>query len=215
MVLFDRDNAFVNAVNCAVLMNSAAKYVINKHFKKGEVTCGIGIDAGRMLATKTGIRKHGNDQQNYKALVWLGRPANVASKLTDLANKPSEDVTLPGVRVAYGANAPMPPEQWVWRNEWPHEFVQNLQPTGYPHHVIRHKNAKYATHILAQRTVEIKEATPPILMAEVVWNGFRAAVPDDNIVKGKWIKKVSVEVPGYAGGVFGGDVIFTQFKPAI
>lgn len=213
MVLFDCDKAFVNAVNCAVLMNSASKYVINKHFKKGEVTCGIGIDAGRMLATKTGVRKHGNEQQNYKALVWLGRPANVASKLTDIANKPAESVTLPCVRVAYGAIAPMPPERWIWRDEWPHVFVQSLEATSYPAHMIRHTNPRYAVHHLFEKTIVTNEATPPILMAEVVWKGFRAAAPDDKIVKGGWIKKVDVEVPGYSGAVYGGDVIFTQFRP--
>lgn len=213
MVLFDCDNAFVNAVNCAVLMNSAATYVINKHFKKGEVTCGIGIDAGRMLATKTGIRKQGQDQQNYRALVWLGRPANVASKLTDLANKPAESVTLPSVRVAYGIVAPMPTSQWIWQDEWPHEFVQNIEPTAYPLHGIRHKNPKYASHFFQQKSVVTREKTPPILMAEVVWDGFRAAAPGDKIVQGGWIKKVDVNVPGYSGAVYGGDVIFTLFRP--
>jgi hypothetical protein len=54
-----------------------------------------------MLATKTGIRRHGEQQGNYRNLVWLGRPANVASKLTDLANKPGEGFNVPMVSVAY------------------------------------------------------------------------------------------------------------------
>ena len=37
-------------------MNTICKGVLNKHFKQKEVTCGIGIDYGRMLATKTGVR---------------------------------------------------------------------------------------------------------------------------------------------------------------
>jgi adenylate cyclase len=101
MVIFDHVNCYTNAVNCAIAMNTVAKYIINKHFKANEVTCGIGIDAGKMLATKTGIRRHGEEQANYRNLVWLGRPANTASKLTDLANKPAESETNPTVRVAY------------------------------------------------------------------------------------------------------------------
>jgi hypothetical protein len=82
-------------------MNTVCKYIINERFKANEVTCGIGIDHGNMLATKTGIRRHGFEQPNYRNLVWLGRPANTASKLTDLANKPAETEPETMVRVAY------------------------------------------------------------------------------------------------------------------
>ena len=101
MVLFDSADSAANAVECAYSMNTVGRYVINKHFKANEVTFGVGIDSGKMLATKTGIRKHGYEQSNYRNLVWLGRPANVASKLTDLANKSGETFDLPVVNVAY------------------------------------------------------------------------------------------------------------------
>lgn len=101
MVLFDARDCFENAVNCGVAMNTISEHIINKHFKANEVKFGIGIDYGKMLATKTGIRRHGQEQANYRSLVWLGRPANVASKLTDAANKPEENVTVPNVQVAY------------------------------------------------------------------------------------------------------------------
>jgi adenylate cyclase len=83
MILFDSSSCFTNAVDTAVLINSVCQYVINKHFKHDEVSFGVGIDHGRMLATKTGVRRHGSAQQSYRSLVWLGRPANIASKLTD------------------------------------------------------------------------------------------------------------------------------------
>ncbi len=101
MVIFDRTDAFVNAVNCSIALNTVSKHIINRHFKANEVSCGIGIDAGNMLATKTGVRRHGSEQANYRNLVWLGRPANIASKLTDIANKPSESVEVDVVHVAY------------------------------------------------------------------------------------------------------------------
>jgi adenylate cyclase len=101
MVLFDVANCFSNAVHCAIAMNTVAHHIINKHFRANEVRFGIGIDYGRMLVTKAGIRKRGSEQGNYRNLVWLGRPANVASKLTDAANKPAERETVQRVRVAY------------------------------------------------------------------------------------------------------------------
>jgi adenylate cyclase len=100
MCLFDTEGCFVNAVETAQSMNSVARHVINKHFNANEISCGIGIDYGRMLVTKTGFRRHGHEQQNYRNLVWLGRPANVASKLTDLAGKEGESRSQPVVRVA-------------------------------------------------------------------------------------------------------------------
>jgi class 3 adenylate cyclase len=105
MVLFDERDCFKNAVHCAIAMNTISRYIINEHFKANEVRFGIGIDHGKMLATKTGIRRHGNEQSNYRNLVWLGRPANVASKLTDAANKPADYVTVPMVEVAYSKPA--------------------------------------------------------------------------------------------------------------
>lgn len=101
MVLFDVNRCFANAVNCAIAMNTVAKHIINNQFKANEVRFGIGIDYGRMLVTKTGIRRHGSEQGSYRNLVWLGRPANVASKLTDAANKPAEYDDIDTVRVAY------------------------------------------------------------------------------------------------------------------
>ena len=92
-------------MNCAIAMNTVSKHIINKHFRAGEVSCGIGIDAGNMLATKTGVRRHGFEQGNYRNLVWLGRPANIASKLTDSANKPAETVQEKVVDVAYDMSA--------------------------------------------------------------------------------------------------------------
>jgi len=62
-----------------------------------------------MLATKTGIRRHGDEQGNYRNLAWLGRPANVASKLTDAANKPAEYNSVPRVSVAYENPSPFLP----------------------------------------------------------------------------------------------------------
>ena len=94
MILFDSEKCFENAVDTAVLINSVCTYVINKYFVHNQVTFGVGIDYGRMLATKTGIRRHGSAQQSYRSLVWLGRPANIASKLTDNANEPEEAMTL-------------------------------------------------------------------------------------------------------------------------
>lgn len=87
MVVFDRENCFKNATNTAILMNSVVKYVLKTQISLVIVKAGIGIDFDPMLVTKNGVVKQGDENDPNKALVWLGKPANVASKLTDVANK--------------------------------------------------------------------------------------------------------------------------------
>lgn len=205
MVIFDCADCFAKAVDCAILMNGTAKYVINKHFKHNEVECGIGIDSGRMLVTKTGFRRNGVQRANYRNLVWLGRPANVASKLTDIANKKGEKINLVLVRTAYAQNVFA---DWIWYDEAPHNFVKNLDVAAGK---ITHKNPYYKNHYICEREYETRQKTPPILMTAAVFNGFKAARPNDKTLKNDWFKKVAVNVPGYTGDVFGGDVHFKAF----
>lgn len=207
MVLFDCDDCFGKAVDCAILMNATAKYVINKHFKQNEVKCGIGIDAGRMLVTKTGFRRRGVEQHNYKNLVWLGRPANVASKLTDIANKSSEGLSLDQMGVGY--ENPLTGEL-VWNYEWPNNFVKALKPNYIGG--IAHENPRYQSHFHTTTYHQTRPRTPPILMTAPVYNGFKAARPADDSITNGWFKRIAIEVPGYTGDVWGGDVIFTALR---
>ena len=207
MVIFDCDNCFRKAVDCAVLMNSTAQYVINKHFTRNDVQCGIGIDVGKMLVTKTGFRRRGVEQHNYKNLVWLGRPANVASKLTDVANKPSEGMNLDQMCVAYQN---IFTNELDWTYEWPNNFVKNL--TSNYLGGISHNSTRYVTHFHTTKYHETRAKTAPILMTEPVYRGLKADNHDVDYVKAGWFKKVAVEVPGYTGDVYGGDVTFNAFK---
>lgn len=212
MVLFDEEKAFTQAVDCALLMNSVCEYVVNSRFKSGEVSFGIGIDAGKMLVTKTGIRKNGHEQHNYKNLVWLGRPANIASKLTDLANKDAETYELAKVMVAYQKPFSTQAGDWYWHSVWPYEFAPKLEPTGYPHHLIKHSDPSYRSHIHTTETWTKRPKTPPILMTQRVWDGYVAANPTaDRVTKG-WFKEYDVPVPGLDTKVIGGDVIYTIFR---
>lgn len=206
MVIFDCADCYAMAVDCAILMNGTGKYVINKHFCHDEVECGIGIDSGRMLVTKTGFRRNGVERANYRNLVWLGRPANVASKLTDIANKKGEYIDLVVVRTAYAQNLFA---EWVWNDEYPHNFVKSLTVTG---RQISHNSPNYQTHYITEENYERRPNTPPILMTALVFRGFKVARPNDDTIRNSWFHKVAVEVPGYTGDIYGGDVHFTAFR---
>ena len=160
MVLFDPAKCFENAVDTAKLMNSVCRYVINKNFAHNEVEFGIGIDYGRMLATKTGIRRHGNAQQSYRSLVWLGRPANIASKLTDNASKPRVSRTLQMVKVAYNYGGSL-----FYQEEYPHIFTQAFTHNPLSGLMI-HANPAFHSFYQITREFEERPATPSILMTK-------------------------------------------------
>jgi len=207
MVVFDAKDCFTSAVDTAMLMNSVAQYVINRYFTRNEVRCGIGIDYGRMLATKTGVRRRGNNQHTYRSLVWLGRPANVASKLTDIANKPRETFELDRVRVGYNYGHGL-----VWKTESPWHFTANLrmQPSG---NGAYHIDPHFQTCYPVTEMVETRSQTPAILMTKAVYDGFRSARPQADILVNKWLRRVDVSVPEYSGEVYGGDFWFKIFEP--
>jgi class 3 adenylate cyclase len=206
MMLFDNADCYANAVYTAVLINSVCQHVINKHFPHEEVSFGIGIDYGRMLATKTGMRRHGSAQQSYRSLVWLGRPANVASKLTDNANKPEEAQELVKLRVGYDyLRNGTPP---IYQDEWPHDFVQKFTYDQALGMMVAPNFHSYT--VVKERTV-ITPATPPILMSKRVYDGFKAARPFAREIQNGWFTKLSRSIPDVPDEVFGGDVIYTAF----
>lgn len=209
MVMFDQENCFSNAVHTAAAMNTVSEYVINRHFKHGEVECGIGIDHGRMLATKTGFRRHGVQRHSYRSLVWLGRPANVASKLTDIANKPEVTQWQTMARVAYDYGLGT---SWQWTDESLEEFVSKLQAQYVPSRII-HTSPYYGSFFTSPERITLRPATPPILITKSVYDGYCGVHPNANIVRQGTLKKYPVQVPGYDGQIFGGNLIYEDLKP--
>jgi hypothetical protein len=209
MVLFQPNNCFANAVDTAVLMNSVCVHVINRFFVQNEVQFGIGIDYGRMLATKTGIRRHGAAQQSYRSLVWLGRPANVASKLTDNANKPEEAVFLTKLNVAY-FNTILGGGGLTYREEWPDDFVKQCTFNA-ARGIMVHSNPFF--HSFTHRTWRhvVREATPSILMTQSVFDGFRKSRPDAIEIANNWFRQILISIPEYNSIVYGGGVVYSVF----
>ena len=85
MIVFPPKNCFTNAIECAISINTISSKIIRRYCD--DFKCGIGIDYGEMYVHKTGIIKQGKEASSYKNLIWIGRPANIASRLTDIANK--------------------------------------------------------------------------------------------------------------------------------
>lgn len=92
MIVFDSADCCTNAVQCAISINHIAKKIINVKFKTVNFRCGIGIDYGSMKVIKVGVPRKGSAAIANRGLVWAGKPANFASRLTDQANKTIEEI---------------------------------------------------------------------------------------------------------------------------
>ena len=86
MIVFPTENCAENAVECAISINHISE-IMNKVFSDVDFRCGIGIDYGEMKVIKVGIIRQGDNNVENKNLVWIGKPANIASRLTDIAKK--------------------------------------------------------------------------------------------------------------------------------
>ncbi len=202
MVIFDSEQCFTNAVNTAILMNTISQEIINKKFKNNSFTCGIGIDYGEMMVTKCGTIKQGHENANYKSLVWLGRPANIASKLTDEANKNSTTYTKDIIRV--GFHYPNINE-WHWHDELVHEFEKNTKLIYYPTRII-YNNDYFGSFYASTKTISNNDSTPPILMTETVYNGYKKENPNADSIKNNWWTKKNRKISDYSGIIYGGNV---------
>lgn len=201
MIVFDKQNCFTNAVDTAILMNSVCKHILNKRISSFEFSAGIGIDYGKMLITKSGAIRQGNEKEFYRSLVWLGKPANTASRLTDLANKKGSYYKS---GVCQGVHYPLT-DVWSWTDVTFEQFLGYLEVT-YSRN-LRHKEEYFKTFFLKELG-PYTYSNSPILMTKAVFDGFKKARPNaDSIVNNRWSQK-HLEVRDYDGEVYGGDVIF-------
>jgi class 3 adenylate cyclase len=93
MVVFPVENCFKNSVECAISINHIASKIIKKRFNV-DFKCGIGIAYGKLRVIKVGIQRRGTEHSENKGLVWVGKPANYASRITDMAYKSIEEEIL-------------------------------------------------------------------------------------------------------------------------
>lgn len=204
MVVFDKNNCFENAINTAILMNSVCKHILNKRITAYEFSAGIGIDYGKMLVTKSGAIRQGDEKEFYRSLVWLGKPANVASRLTDLANK-TEHHSTPAVQQGnYYPNI----KEWNWQKKPYHQFIEDLETTN--SRMLKHKNEYFNSFF--KTTISSEQVHSPILMTKAVYDGYKATTPNAQSIKNNWWSKEPIIVKDYDGEVYGGDVILLAAK---
>lgn len=87
MAIFSGDMKNTRAVRAAMKIHHAVKTIINPELKAFYTTSDftvqhvVGVDTSQLHAARIGVR-------GYNDLVWIGRAANYAAKLTTLSEKP-------------------------------------------------------------------------------------------------------------------------------
>ncbi|PNQ72851.1 hypothetical protein C1T31_10120 [Hanstruepera neustonica] len=219
MVVFDEKDCFKNAIDSAILLYTVSEYIINKHFKHNEIKCGIGIDYGKLLVVKTGTIKRGDESREYKSLVWLGNACNIASKLTDQANKGfvksnfEIEVEVIDYGFLFGRISPIGGSPFMGiesKNEGgpkkrkivlsKEEFLDGIRDSE--------NGVSYSYHgdIKSLKKVEKKINTSPILLSETVYEGFKKACPNADSITKRWWKIQEIKIENYSGKIYGGSI---------
>lgn len=147
MVVFPQEDCFRKAVYCAITINHIAS-IINDKFDNFEFKCGIGVDYGKLSVMKVGIQKRGAENDDNKGLVWVGDPANLASRLTDCANKEFTDTY-------YSINGEFYEYNPLYHASLPSNLGFN-RPSGYYPKTKRYTAEKFASEIkLSQDRLEL------------------------------------------------------------
>ncbi|MBS8271066.1 hypothetical protein DYI26_20460 [Halomonas litopenaei] len=204
MVVFDRDSCFKKALDTAVLINSVTNNLLKKAIDGFDFRCGIGIDYGKMLIAKGGEIRHGEEKEFYRSLSWLGEPANIAARLTDLANKV---VVKEEVFVRQG-NYYESLEEWLWLDVTYDKFLDDLEPVGFGNNFLRHKD-NYFRRFFKSRKLNRVSRGSPILITERVFQGLNNENPDCDYIKEDYFKEVEEDVKDYEGKFYGADVVYS------
>lgn len=217
MIVFPSDNCYTNAVNCAISIYHISHYIINKLFADVDFKCGIGIDYGLLKIVKVGLHRKGSEGFDNKNLVWVGYPANIASRLTDVANKSVDNSKVKVTFYPYDFSNLFPR---------PTIFGQSLQRTSkiyqdFPQTELL-TNEEFAKKLsfndvlgitysggklIRFDKIESKIVYPPILMTSAVYNGFKNANPTRScITKKYWNKILNHNIKNVSSDIYGGTV---------
>lgn len=197
MVVFPSDNCFTKAVDCAITINHISAE-INRIFTGVDFKCGIGVDYGEMRVIKVGTEKKGDENANYKNLIWVGYPANRASRLTDIANKKIEETYFLVGDKGLKKNPITGKHEFgiVTREYSIEKFVE----------LISHFDGQTVIFQKTPQSFEMKKREKtyaPILITKAVYEGYKKANLDSEDIRNKWweiqtkgIKNITEDVYG-------------------
>ena len=216
MIVFPKENCYTNAVNCAISINHISGQ-INNLFTEVDFKCGIGIDYGNLKVVKVGLHRRGQEGFDNKNLVWVGYPANIASRLTDVANKTVENSRI---KVSYFPfnlffriptsgifDLPMKNPKSLY-SETPREEIVSNEEFAKKLTFNSESNITYGGGKLIRfDKIESKNHFRPILMTARVFTGFKSENPNRKCIKENlWQKIKNHNIKNVDMDVFEGNV---------
>ena len=215
MVVFPAENCFKNAVNCAVSINHS-QGIIRSKFRDVDIKYGIGIDYGELKVIKVGLRRKGTENFDNKNLVWIGYPANIASRLTDYANKTLDTEMVEVNYYPYnffsgsilGSILGLSQTTDKIFSDFPAKKIHTIEDFGksidYNKTLgITYKNGK----LISFQKIEKKLKFEPILITEAVFKGLKQNNPERNsIKKNLWRKIENHNIPNVNTTIYEADL---------
>lgn len=223
MIVFPSKECYTNAVNCAISINHIGKHIIGKQFSAVDFKCGIGIDYGELRVIKVGIQRNGTENGENKGLVWVGYPANIASRLTDAANKTLEEEYYEVTRNPINPRAikpifPILPNFGFHSNYDPHAplYLSTIEkvrqtPEEFANSIAQHSGGGLFTsggNLIGFEKKTAQYEFPPILMTASVYSGYKGENPNAASVLNNWWLEQKGHIKNVSVKVYGGDVIW-------
>lgn len=214
MLVFPEDNCATNAVNAAISINHAAQLLAQK-YAAVDFKCGIGIDFGEMRILKVGIKKPGTEIYDNKNLVWVGYPANHASRLTDIAHKTIEntEIIVKLKRWNLAKYFPSASALSSFGLKSTDEYIfeeKTVSEKIYMSQMSIDKNGKMRfqfSEVIEYKRIDKPTIFPPILMTKKVFDTYKTNNPSCNTITEKFWRKIDFDFSEIGQEVFGGDVI--------
>ena len=214
MVVFPEKDCYKNAVYCATAIGNIANF-IDGVFKDVDFKCGIGIDYGEMHIIKVGVEKHSNENEENRNLIWIGKPANLASRLCDVAGKTFKEkfFVVKGKFYHYnywGAPSLIDPRASGW-----YEETRKLSAEDIMKDMTYEGGRIFKSGIIDQsdfKLVEEEIQYKRVLITDRVYQGYKNACPDDQDVKEGWWKEPSREVKDVDCKVLESGVVWSYNK---
>ena len=196
MVVFPVKDCFKNAVYCATAINTISRS-INSVFTNVDFKCGIGVDFGEMHVLKVGIEKHTNEKEENRNLVWIGKPANFASRLCDVAGKGFKEnvYKVKGKFYHYnylGKPSLLDPRSTGWHVETRKQSAEEMMAG------MTYKGGRnFESDIKDQTSFEpLSEeySYKSMLITDRVYQGYIKACSTDQDVKESWWKEIGKKI---------------------
>jgi class 3 adenylate cyclase len=223
MIVFPSKDCYTNAIDCAISINHISQYIINKHFTAVDFKCGIGIDFGELRVIKVGIQRYGTENGENKGLVWVGYPANIASRLTDVANKKIEETYYEVTRNPINTRAIRPmfdlssilggAPSYDPKAPFYLSTIQKVEmsPEEFANSICQYNNGDLFTSGGKLIKFEKKSRSisyPNILMTETVFKGFKAANPTRKCIVNHYWSEQKHNIKNVDCKIYGGGVIW-------